>query len=132
MLVATQDDWVRGAIREIRCRLCPDTKLKTWEDFKRHCNTMEAHPLKISFCVKCGNFFAHGDSLKRHLNNSPPECRSVTPEKAGAKRRETEKAHDEFKARLERFLRTGEDIGRPFSQIIKEMYPESSKKRKRE
>jgi hypothetical protein len=129
LLAATQADWARGAIREIKCRLCPDTRLKTWEDFKRHCDTMEAHPLKISFCDECGDFFARGDSLERHRRNPPPECLSVTPEKAGAKRRETEKAHDEFRARLEEFLESGEDMGRPFSQIIKDKYPESSKKR---
>jgi hypothetical protein len=129
LLASTQADWARGAIREIKCRLCPDTKLKTWEDFKRHCDTMEAHPLKISFCDDCGDFFARIDLLGRHRKNPPPECLSVTPEKAGTKRRETQKAHDEFRARLEEFLRTGEGIGMPFSQITKGKYPESSKKR---
>jgi hypothetical protein len=132
LLAATQDDWARGAIREIRCRLCPDTKFKTWEDFKRHCNTMEVHPLRISFCDKCGDFFARSDSLKRHFKNPPLECRSVTLARACVKRRETEKAHDKFRARLEGFWRTGEDIGKPFWHIIKDMYPKSSKKYKRE
>jgi hypothetical protein len=121
LLATTQADWERGAIREIRCRLCPDTKLKTWGDFKRHCDNMEAHPMKIFFCVNCGNFFARGDSLGRHLNNLPPTCRSATHEKADAKCRETEKAHDEFRARLERYLRAGEDIGRPSPQMVKEI-----------
>jgi hypothetical protein len=128
LLAATEADWARGAIREIKCRLCPDTELKKWEDFKRHCNTMEAHPLKISFCESCGDFFARVDSLERHRNNPPPECRSVAPERAGAKRRETQKAHDEFLARLQEFLRTGEGIWMPFSQVIKLKYPKSSKK----
>jgi hypothetical protein len=131
LLVATPGDWERGAVREIRCRLCPDTKLTTWEDFKRHCTTMEAHPMRISFCDNCGDFFARGDALKRHCKNPPPECRSATREGADAKRLETEKAHGEFRVRLEGFLRTGEDIGKPFSQIIKEKYPGSSKKCKR-
>jgi hypothetical protein len=129
LLVATQADWDRGAIQDIKCRLCPDTRLKTWEDFKRHCDTMEAHPLKIAFCNFCGDFFARVDSLERHCKNRPPECRDATPEKASAKRVETQKAHVEFTERLEVFLRTGEGIGKPFSQIIKDMYPGSSKKR---
>jgi hypothetical protein len=43
----------------------------------------------------------------------------------------TQRVHDEFIARLIGFLRTGEeDVEMPFSQVIKEMYPESLKKRK--
>ena len=39
--------------------------------------------------------------------------------------------HDQFIARLQEFLRTGEEyVEVPFSQSIKEKYPESSKKRK--
>jgi hypothetical protein len=90
LLVATQADWDRGTIHEIRCRLCPDTWLKSWEDFKHHRDTTEAHPLRISFCDLCGDFFARTDSLERHKNNPPQECHRVTPEKADAKRRETE------------------------------------------
>jgi hypothetical protein len=130
LLAATQADWDRGTIREIRCRLCPDTKLKSWEEFKRHCDTKEAHPLKISFCDHCGDFFARGDSLERHRKNPPQECRRVTPDKAEAKRRETEEAHKEFTVRLKEFWRTGEGIGKPFSQLIKDKYPDSSKKNK--
>jgi hypothetical protein len=133
LLAATQADWARGSIREIKCRRCPNTNttLKTWEDFKRHCDTTETHPLKIFFCNHCGDFFARCDSLQRHRNHRPAECMSITPEKADEKRRETQRIHDEFIARLEAFLRTGEeDVEIPFSQIIKGMYPESSKKKK--
>ena len=34
-----QANWGRGAICEIKCLLYPETKLKTWEDFKRHCES---------------------------------------------------------------------------------------------
>jgi hypothetical protein len=128
LLVATEADLARGTVQEIKCRLCPDTNFKKWEDYKRHCDTIEAHPLKISFCDFCGNFFARGDSLRRHQINQPPECASVTPERAAAKRRETQNAHDEFIGRLKVCLKRGEDIGKSFSQIIKKKYPESSKK----
>jgi hypothetical protein len=30
LLVATQANWACGAVREIKCRLCPDTKFKKW------------------------------------------------------------------------------------------------------
>jgi hypothetical protein len=123
----TKDEKV-GRFARSSAQLCPDIKLKTWEDFKLQA-PLRHHggaSLKISFCDDCGDFFARG-SLERRCRNPPTECFNVTPEKADAKRRETEKVHDKFRTRLEGFLRTGEDIGRPFSQIIKEKYPYSSK-----
>lgn len=54
----------------------------------------------------------------------------MTPEKALAKRRATQREHDEFIRRLEGYLATGEeDIKMSFSKTIKDMYPDSSKKR---
>ena len=103
LLAATQAN-SRGSIREIKCRRCPKTTFKTWEDFKRRCNTTETHPLNIS-SNDCGDFFARCDSLKRHRRHPPTECLSVTHEKANEKRRETQSAHSDFIARLERFLR---------------------------
>jgi hypothetical protein len=131
LLAATQTDRERGSVRQIKCRRCPDATFKTWNDFKRHCNTKELHPLKIYFCDDCGDFFARPDSLKRHREHPPAECLSVTREKAEEKRSETQRIHNVFIASLMGFLRTGEDdVGTPFSQIIKEKYPESSKKHK--
>ena len=37
----------------------------------------------------------------------------------------------EFMERLKRFVVTGEDIGTPFCEIIKEMYPDSKKRTRR-
>ena len=54
----------------------------------------------------------------------------VTPMEAAQKRKATEEAHEEFIWRLEHGLKTGQDIGKPFSRIIKDKYPKSSKKRK--
>jgi len=132
LLGATSDDWERGAIRVLKCRLCPGAGFSNWGDFKRHCREMEAHPVRISFCGHCGDFFARRDSLKRHCKTRPLECRAVSPIMAEIKRRETTKVHEEFKARLKRCLEKEEDIGRPFSQIIKEMYPKSSKRGSRQ
>jgi len=132
LLKATSDDWARGAIRVLKCRLCPGAGFSNWRDFKRHCREMEAHPVRISFCDHCGDFFARGDSLKRHCKSRPQECREVGPVMAETKRRETKKAHKDFKERLKRCLYSGEGIGRDFAQIIKEMYPTSSKRGSRQ
>jgi hypothetical protein len=129
LLAATEADWTRGAVDEIKCRLCHDSWFTKWEDFKRHCKVTEAHPLEISFCEHCGDFFARTDSLKRHRNRPPYECLNVTSDRAEEKRRETEREYGEFMGRVERSLTTGEEIGAPFAHIIKQKYPESSKKR---
>ena len=128
LLVATEADLARGVVQEIKCRLCPDAKFNNFDRFKRHCDALEKHPLGINFCEYCGDFFARRDSLNRHRNKRPTECKSVTPEKAAAKRRVTQKAHNAFIERLEACLKRGEDVEARFSQIIKEKYPESAKK----
>jgi len=132
LLDATPDDWARGTVRVLKCRLCPGAGFSNWDIFRRHCSTMEAHPNKISFCRHCGDFFARSDSLIRHYDRRPHECRNVSPAMAETKRRETERVHAECEERLERCLRTNEDIGRPFAQIIKRMYPDSSKRGSRQ
>ncbi|KAI0297592.1 hypothetical protein B0F90DRAFT_1738387 [Multifurca ochricompacta] len=132
LLLATKADWDRRTIGELKCRLCPRAGFGSWEDFKRHCDTMEAHPLCIHFCDRCGDFFARADSLKRHKKSMPDRCIKVAPGMAEVKRIETTRLHEEFKGRLERCLRTGEEIGKPFAVIIRELFPESSKKGCRE
>ena len=114
----------------IKCRLCPGTKLKKWEDFKRHCKASEVHPLEITFCEQCGDYFARTDALKRHRQKPPPVCATTSSERAAEKRERTERAHEEFKEMLKDCLRTGKDIGKPFSQRIKDMFPKSSKKQR--
>lgn len=128
LLQASDADLARGAVQVIKCRLCPNKRLKNFKDFKRHCKFTETHPLVIHFCGRCGDFFARPDSLARHGQQLPPECTRVKPEDAAKKRRATEEAHDEFFRKLEHGLKTGEDIGKSFSQIIKDKYPKSSKK----
>ena len=126
-----EDTKTTSGVKEFKCRLCPETHLKTGQDFKRHCNTAEAHPLEISFCNKCGDFFARKDSLLRHENNPPPECKNATEEEGKKKREETELLHDDFLRGLEECLKTKTCEGFvPFSQIIKARYPESAKKNK--
>ncbi|KAH9993485.1 hypothetical protein BJV74DRAFT_833033 [Russula compacta] len=93
---------------------------------------MEAHPLEISFCKRCGDFFARRDSLERHCKSRPPGCLNVSPDQAQVKRRETARAHQEFQEKLEECLKSGEDIGLPFAQIVKKMYPTSTKRGSRQ
>jgi len=132
LLDAMAEDWARALVRELKCKLCPDAGFCNWEGFKRHCGQSEAHPSKVWFCDFCGDFFARIDSLKRHRKDRPAECLSVSRDEALAKRRATERAHREFEARLTRCLKTGEDIGDPFSQIIIDMFPDSSKRGSRQ
>ena len=132
LLMATQADRERGFISEIRCRLCPDTKFTKWEAFKRHCESTEMHPLTIYFCEYCGDYFGRSDACRRHREKRPPQCLGVTRKIADAKIRVTEREHDAFIARIEEYLITGEEgVGKPFSDIIKDLFPESSKKRTR-
>ena len=133
-----------GSGMDIKCHLCPETHLKSLQDFKRHCNTAEAHPLEISFCDFCGDFFARKDSLRRHHKTPPPECPRPTKEEvekmsqeaekmrkeAEKRRRETQIAHEDFLRGLEECLKGDLKDFVPFSQIIKDKYPGSSKKRR--
>ena len=129
LLVATQADWARGVVREIKCRLCPDAKFKNWGKFRRHCDYVETHPLDIYDCKYCGTYFARIDSCERHEENRPDRCKQVTPKEVEEKRSATKRAHDEFKGRLEGFLTTGEEgKGMSFSKTMKDMFPGSSKK----
>jgi hypothetical protein len=133
LLADTQDDGTPGKIPEMRCRLCPNSRFKSWSEYKRHCTTSEAHPFNIFFCDNCGTYFARADLLSCHRRLPPPQCVAAKsePEKVKEKRIETERAHEVFKEGLRNFLRTGEGIWIPFSQIMKEKYPDSVKKRTR-
>jgi hypothetical protein len=126
LLKATPDERQVRTIRELKCRLCPDSAFSGWEGFKKHCNTVDAHPHKIFFCTKCGDFFACRSALNCHCEKPPKECLSVTPEKAQEKQRETKRVHADFQEKLRRCLRTGEALEH-FAQTIKNKFPDSSK-----
>ena len=124
-LVATQADWARGAVKEIKCKFCPKARLKTWDAFERHRKTAEWHPFQLHFCDNCGDFFARIDSLNRHRRSPPAQCLRATPEDAEAKHRSIQNLHNKFMAEMER----GEDIGMPFWQRVR--YSNSAKKQKK-
>jgi hypothetical protein len=132
LLEATPDDLERKTVREIKCRLCPGTGIGDWEDYRRHCNSMEAHPLRLSFCESCGDFFARTDSLARHRKSPPAECCEVTPDEAKAKQTVAEQVHRDFEERLKCYLETNEEIGEPFAQRVKAMFSTTSKRGSRQ
>ncbi|KAI9513514.1 hypothetical protein F5148DRAFT_1156233 [Russula earlei] len=118
MLEATAADWARGAVRALKCRLCPDADFSNWEDYKRHSDTAEAHP-------------------RQHLLlrlNPPPECLDVSPDVAENKRTATRKAHEDFAEDLDGFLNSDGEVRvlRFFSERMKEIYPKSSKRGSRQ
>jgi hypothetical protein len=73
-LKATSEDFERGTLDELKCKLCPGANFRTWDHFKRHCKTSERHPLRILICDRCGRHFTRPDSLKRHFDNQA--CKS--------------------------------------------------------
>ena len=86
------------------------------------------HPVKIMFCEHCGDFFMWMDSLKQHQTSHPPKCLSMTPTEAEAKQCEMNKVYEAYKEKLEEYLKNDEEIGTPFTQIIKEMFLNSLKR----
>jgi len=42
----------RAFVRALKCKLCPDAGFCKWEGFKWHCDQSEAHPSRLSFCVR--------------------------------------------------------------------------------
>ena len=131
-LEATSEDFEQGTLHVVKCKLCPGATFKTWDHFTRHCKTAELHPLKLLFCDHCGDFFARGDSLVRHSKNRASECHEVSQHEAEAKRMVTMTIHKEFVRNTKAYLKTNHGIWTPFAQVIKETYPNSSKRPKKQ
>ena len=126
-LDATSEDFERGTLHVVKCKLCPKANFKTRDHFTRHCKTAEAHPLELRFCDHCGDFFARRDSLKRHSYNRASECRDIPKHEAEAKRNETIAIHREFLKNTKAYLKTNQGTWTPFAQVVKK-YPDSSKR----
>ena len=118
MLQTIQADLERQAVESIRCKLCPNTRLSSWVDFERHCDTSEKHPLALFFCDRCGIYFGREDSLRRHINTNTKACQEATEDQAALRRQVTEQLFNDFNPRVDRCLRTGEDVGHLFAEII--------------
>ncbi|KAI9462899.1 hypothetical protein BJY52DRAFT_1255881, partial [Lactarius psammicola] len=128
LLAATEADLERGAVNELRCRLCPSAQFSTWEGFKRHCDTTRAHPWDIFICDHCGDYFGRSDSFMRHRRRRPRMCQKAIPERADAKGRDIKRLHEDFKARMVHCLDDVGEIGIPFFRIVKAKYPSSSRR----
>ena len=119
MLRITADEARRGAVHAINCKFCPKVILRSWQCYRRHCKDSEAHPVALTYCNQCGDHFARGDSLKRHARRkNRDDCLGTRPDDAERKRRTTQWHLDHFNARFERCLRTGEELGRRFAEIV--------------
>ncbi|KAH9042238.1 hypothetical protein EDB85DRAFT_1241491 [Lactarius pseudohatsudake] len=133
MLETTQADEERGAVREIKCKLCTTKPpFKTWEIYKRHCKSCEKHPQAstLKFCSKCGDYFGRPDSGVRHRKNKKYQkvCLETSQDEASEKQQKVERLLKEFEARLEHCLRNGEEIGPRFSDIVNKVLTNTSKK----
>jgi len=129
MLRTTEDDVERGAVRVIKCKLCPTVNLSSWQCFRRHCKTSEDHPAELTFCDRCGDYFGRRDSEKRHKGKKyQEECRATPRDQAEWKKKTTERLFKDFKANMEHCLRTGEELGPRFAAIAKATVPTTSKK----
>ncbi len=130
MLQTAQADEERGAVREIKCKLCPKPRFSTWETYKRHCKSCEKHPSELRFCPKCGDHFGRPDSGVRHRKDKKYQkaCLETSPDEASEKKQKVERLFKEFDARLEHCLRNGGEIGPRFSDIVNKKLTNTSKK----
>ena len=118
MLQTTQVDLGRQAVKDIKCKLCPNTRLSGWNNFEKHCDTSEKHPCTLFFCDRCGVYFGRKDSHRRHIETVTKACRDMTEDQAALRRQVTEQLFKDFSVKLDRRLRTGEDVGRRFAEIV--------------
>ncbi len=120
----------RGAVRVIACRLCPRTRFGSWTTFKRHCNTVDKHPVlsNDNFCAGCGDYFGRKDSGNRHGSGGNEKCRSTTEAQAQDKKDRVHRLLEAYDRHLLRCLETGEEIGQSFSEAVNQQLDNTSKK----
>ena len=127
MLQMTQAERERGAVRTIKCKLCPKVSLRTWATFQRHCKTCKKHPLELDFCRWCGVYFARSDSRNRHEKDQV--CRNQPDHEATMqKKAKIERLFEAFNSRLTHCLKNGEEIELMFSDAMSEVLTGTSKK----
>jgi hypothetical protein len=103
----------------IRCKLCPAVKLSSWQCYQRHCDTSRDHPAELTFCDRCGDYFGRRDSKMRHnTRENQDECHTTSRDQAEWKKTTVERLFEEFNAKLERCLRTGEELETRFAEMI--------------
>jgi hypothetical protein len=132
-LNATPKEIEQRTLDVLKCKLCPEVNFTTWDHFTRHCRTSEAHPLQIVFCSRCGDFFTRRDVLERHRINRASECSGISQDNVDTKCNETRQVHQRYKLKMKDYLRTNQmqEKWRCFADVMKDRYPDSSKKRRR-
>ena len=132
LLMATPEERARGVVRVLKCVICPKAGFSKWDNFTRHCDRTEAHPVTFVFCRFCGDFFSRPEARKRHEESPPKECSMVSPAKAEEKRAVTLRVHEEYTMELDAYLKFGGTMGESFIQRIIKLYPDSSKRGSRQ
>ncbi|KAH8984315.1 hypothetical protein EDB92DRAFT_1491325 [Lactarius akahatsu] len=129
MLQTTQVDEERGAVRAIMCRVCSNRCFRKWVTFQRHCKSCEKHPSELQFCPKCGDYFGRQDSEVRHKNKKhQAACLSTSQDEAREKEQKARRILEAFEARLQHCLKSGEDPGPRFSEVMSRKLMNTSKK----
>jgi hypothetical protein len=129
MLQMTHAEEERGAVRVIKCKLCPKARLSSWVIFERHCRSCEKHPSELRFCANCGDHFARSDSEKRHQEKKDQEaCHKTSQDEAKKKRENIERIFYAFDPALTFCLKNGLEIGPRFSEVVAKTLENSSKK----
>jgi hypothetical protein len=129
MLRITEDEARHGAVNIINCKFCLDVALGSWPSYQRHCDGSEDHPVELTFCDQCGDHFARLDSWNRHVGKKDGnDCVKTSSDDAKRKKRRTKRRFDDFNAKMERCLRTGEELGKRFAEIAQENVGTTSKK----
>ncbi|KAH8986993.1 hypothetical protein EDB86DRAFT_2217453 [Lactarius hatsudake] len=129
MLQTTQADEERGAVRYIMCRVCSNRRFREWATFQRHCRSCEKHPSELKFCSKCGDYFGRQDSETRHKGKKHQgACLSTSQDEAREKEQKATRILEAFEVRLQRCLRSGEDPGPCFSEVMSRKLTNTSKK----
>ena len=98
MLQMTQAEEECGAVRVIKCKLCPQARpFGLWVIFQRHCKSCEKHPSELEYCIECGDYFGRPDSKKRHVEKKYlAACRGTSLDDADGKKERSRTAPRSF------------------------------------
>jgi hypothetical protein len=130
MLQMTQAEKEHGAVRVIKCKLCPDARpFGTWVTFVRHCKSCEEHPSELEYCPTCGDYFGRTDSIDRHKKKRyQAACLGTKQYEAEEKKKRFERHLNAFNERLTDRLKNGKEFKSSFSKVMTKKLSNTSKK----
>ena len=91
----------------------------------------EDHPTELTFCDRCGDYFGRRDSERRHKRTRKyqEECSTTPQDQAKWKKKTVMWLFENFNARMEYCLSTGEELGPRFAAMVAHAkVPTASKK----